>query len=417
MGALTSVYAGGIALLALFSAPITVSDAFASFSKDISALSQAKNLTEETYYGTADKYAGQIDYTTVTIDEGISIAGHPFGETAAGYAGLVKNSSGLKVSNDDAGFKVAIYKAMVAVIESRDGKSMSNGDINKAVGAVLNHSKAAASMATPDGVRIAQVVSGAAGRNALDGKNFAAFADMVKGGVAPSSGAMVYGTWQDWVDANPGHKDTDMLWEKFHSGAAATLAAAQGVEKPDARTVSGLKRLVSGMESPAGRGKLVGFQAPEITFKWDSGGKTKLSDYKGSVVVVDFWATWCGPCIASMPHIRELVAHYKGQKVVVLGVTSIQDGFWPMGKPKIDFKGKPDEEIAMYPEYIKANDITWNIAVGDQNVFNPDYGVNGIPHMAIIDATGKIRYRGLHPSGVTLEQKIKMIDPLLKEIK
>ena len=135
-----------------------------------------------------------------------------------------------------------------------------------------------------------------------------------------------------------------------------------------------------------------GFAAPEITCKWDSDGKAKkLSDYKGSVVVLDFWATWCGPCIASMPHIRELAAHYKGQKVVILGVTSIQDGFWPMGKPKIDFKGKPDEEIAMYPEYIKTNDITWTIAVADQNVFNPDYGVNGIAYMAIVYARCKLR--------------------------
>lgn len=418
MGVLTTAYASGLVLLAFLQTPIPVSDAVSGFSKEINTLSQAKNLTEETYYGAADKFAAQIDFTKISVDEGIMLAGHPMGETKVGYAGLVKASGSYKVANDAAGFKIAIFKAMVSVISSRDGKSMSDGEIKSAVATLLSHPMAASAMASDNATSVAQVVMAASERKALDNKSFGQFGDMVQPGVTPAIGPMVFSSWQTWVDANPGNKDTDKFWEKFHAGAAATLAAAQAEAKPNERLIASLKRTVSGMESPAGRGKLVGYPAPEITFKWDSDGKAKkLSDYKGSVVVLDFWATWCGPCIASMPHIRELAAHYKGQKVVILGVTSIQDGFWPMGKPKIDFKGRPDEEIAMYPEYMKTNDITWTIAVADQNVFNPDYGVNGIPHMAIVDATGKLRYRGLHPSAVTLEQKIKMIDPLLKEIK
>ena len=45
---------------------------------------------------------------------------------------------------------------------------------------------------------------------------------------------------------------------------------------------------------------------------------------KGNVVVVDFWATWCGPCVGSFPQVKELVEYYKGYNVTVLGLTSPQ---------------------------------------------------------------------------------------------
>ncbi|MBL8060013.1 MAG: redoxin family protein [Chthonomonas sp.] len=405
MGVLS--YLTSVTLLTSFSA-LTAQQAIEGFTKEYQALQTAKNLTEETYYGAAEKFGAQVDFNAISVDEGIQLSGHAIGMSPSGYAGLVGFANKQNVTNDEGGLKAATLKAMVSVIESRDGKTMSSADVNKSFGTLLGHS-----MVAPNRQVIMAVYNGS---SKLDSKNFSLYGDLVSRGVDPTLASMAFGSWQEWVDANPGHKDTDKLWTKFHDGAVLTLTNAEKMEKPDARVVSGLKRTISGMESPAGKGKLVGFPAPEITFKWDSGGKTKLSDYKGNVVVLDFWATWCGPCLASMPHIRELANHYKGKKVVILGVTSIQDGFWEDGK-KQDLKGKPNEEIALYPEYMKRKDINWTIAVGDQNVFNPDYGVNGIPHMAILDAQGKIRYRGLHPSGVSLAEKIKMIDPLLAEIK
>ncbi len=173
---------------------------------------------------------------------------------------------------------------------------------------------------------------------------------------------------------------------------------------------------------------LVGEQAPDLDFTWASGkfgsmGSTapkKLSDLKGNVVVLDFWATWCGPCIASFPRIRDLQKHYEGYPVVILGVTSVQ-GFHIDTKasdPKarrVDTKGDAAREMELMKSFIAAENMTWSVVFSTQPVFNPEYGVQGIPHVAILDAKGIVRKRGLHPMSGTLQDKIAEIDGLLKE--
>jgi thioredoxin-like negative regulator of GroEL len=64
------------------------------------------------------------------------------------------------------------------------------------------------------------------------------------------------------------------------------------------------------------------------------------------------------------------------------------------------------------PGWIKDMDVTWTIAFSEESCFNADFGVNGIPHIALIDAKGVVRYNGIHPSDKTLEDKI---DELVKE--
>ena len=74
-----------------------------------------------------------------------------------------------------------------------------------------------------------------------------------------------------------------------------------------------------------------GHDAPEMTFTWSKGGPSfsKLSDLKGKVVVLDFWATWCGPCIGSFPNIAELQERYAGYDVAIVGVTSLHERHYP----------------------------------------------------------------------------------------
>ena len=169
------------------------------------------------------------------------------------------------------------------------------------------------------------------------------------------------------------------------------------------------------------RGQLVGHTAPELHFTWWSNptdpdeSYAKLSDLKGKVVVLDFWATWCGPCVGSFPHVKELQSHYDGYDVVIVGVTSLQGAhFTGDERGKIDCADDPDQERALMKEFMAAKDVTWRVAFAEEPVFNPDYGVNGIPHVAILDPQGVVRFRGLHPA-MPMQEKTSRIDQLLAE--
>lgn len=161
---------------------------------------------------------------------------------------------------------------------------------------------------------------------------------------------------------------------------------------------------------------LVGKPAPELAFTWVSADRPlkSLSDLRGSVVVLDFWATWCAPCVGTFPNMRRLVEHYDGFPVEVVGVTSLQGGTQFPGDDDGTPAATAEEEHAQMAEFIKVMDITWVIAFSREDIFQLDYGVNGIPHMVIIDPAGVVRHRRLHPI-LPLKNKAEMIDTILNE--
>lgn len=100
-----------------------------------------------------------------------------------------------------------------------------------------------------------------------------------------------------------------------------------------------------------------------------------LASLRGRVVLIDFWATWCGPCVASIPHLIELHDKYADQGLVIVGHT---DG------SSTDLEG-----------FIKKKNIPYLISVGGD--IGDAYGVNGIPHVFVIDPDGKVAWQG-HPA-------------------
>jgi hypothetical protein len=70
--------------------------------------------------------------------------------------------------------------------------------------------------------------------------------------------------------------------------------------------------------------------------------------------------------------------------------------------------------MALMPDFMKAKQMNWTVAFSKEEVFNPDYGISGIPYVAIIAPDGTVRHAGLHPAG-PLTEKVAKIDAILKE--
>ena len=142
--------------------------------------------------------------------------------------------------------------------------------------------------------------------------------------------------------------------------------------------------------------ELVGKDAPEIALKKLGGGEFKLSDLKGKVVIVDFWATWCGPCVAAMPILLKVAKEYEEKGVVLVG-------------------SNQGEDEATVKKFLEKKEWELNVAMDPDNESGKDYLVTGIPQTVIVGKDGKVKkvHIGFSPD---LEAMLKTeLDEILKE--
>lgn len=132
--------------------------------------------------------------------------------------------------------------------------------------------------------------------------------------------------------------------------------------------------------------------APEIVMQGINGKAIKLSSLKGKVVLIDFWASWCGPCRKENPNVVRLYNLYKDKGFTVYSVSL-------------------DEDPAAWKAAIKSDGLAWPNHVSDLRGWKSpvvqQYGFDGIPHTVLIDKNGKIIGTGLR--GESLEQKLKEV--------
>ena len=112
----------------------------------------------------------------------------------------------------------------------------------------------------------------------------------------------------------------------------------------------------------------------ELSFTAVDGTQVDLKNYRGKVVLVDFWATWCGPCVGEIPHVLEAYKKYHSQGFEVIGISLDKD------------KGKLTSFLAekgmTWPQYFDGKG--WN------NEISKKHGINGIPAMWLIDKQGRV---------------------------
>lgn len=149
---------------------------------------------------------------------------------------------------------------------------------------------------------------------------------------------------------------------------------------------------------------------------WVNGTPLTDADLKGKVVFLDFWAVWCGPCIATFPHLKEWNEKYADKGLVMIGLTRYYNYEWDdaagRGKRSQGQVAASDEQ-KMLEKFAEKHELKHRFAVqGKESKLDDVYAVTGIPHVVIIDQEGKIRMIKVG-SG---DENAKAIDGMLKEL-
>ena len=119
---------------------------------------------------------------------------------------------------------------------------------------------------------------------------------------------------------------------------------------------------------------LVGKPAPAFALKDIAGKPLKLADYRGKVVMLDFWATWCVPCRVEIPHFVELQKKYASRGFVMIGISM-------------------DDEPGLVAPFAKKHGMNYPVVIGDGALGEKYGGILGLPVAFVIDRNGIIRER------------------------
>jgi peroxiredoxin len=136
-----------------------------------------------------------------------------------------------------------------------------------------------------------------------------------------------------------------------------------------------------------------GRKPPDFTLKDASGKRQRLADYTGKVVLLNFWATWCGPCKTEIPWFVEFEKKFQPQGFTVLGVSMDEDG-WKVVNP-----------------YLAEHKINYPIVLANEELNQLYGGIDALPTTLVIGRDGKVKF--LHAGLVSREEYEKEIRQLL----
>ncbi len=185
------------------------------------------------------------------------------------------------------------------------------------------------------------------------------------------------------------HSKADALYEKlanhpkYRNGRYA-VTARQLLEQDKTQRKGEISSSL-GMSPRARRNQFVNKPAPDFRVMDIRGEELTLEQYRGQVVLLDFWATWCGPCIAEMPNVKLAYAKHRDRKFQIIGISL-------------------DRSMAPLDAYIHGEGIEWRQYLDSTGQISSLYGVRAIPSTFLIDGAGIVRRVNLR--GLALETAV-----------
>lgn len=118
---------------------------------------------------------------------------------------------------------------------------------------------------------------------------------------------------------------------------------------------------------------VVGTNAPDFTLKTLNGPNMRLQEQRGKVVLVNFWATWCGPCRKEMPHLNRIADKYRSAGLVLMGVNV-------------------DDDVRKAADVAGKLNVNFPVLLDTDKSVSKLYDLNSMPSTMVIDRAGRVRY-------------------------
>lgn len=166
--------------------------------------------------------------------------------------------------------------------------------------------------------------------------------------------------------------------------------------------------------------EMVGKAAPELDVAaWVNQGDTTVDSLKGKVVMLDFWSVWCGPCIATFPHLREWREEFGDKGFEIVGVTRYYNYTWDESAKRAKRSKETvsgDAEQDMLKSFLEFYELKHPTIVTPKNSsMQKEFGVTGIPHVVLIGRDGKVQLVKVGSGASTAEAIHKKLVELIAQ--
>ena len=138
----------------------------------------------------------------------------------------------------------------------------------------------------------------------------------------------------------------------------------------------------------------LGEQVPDFTLQTDDGKPLKLTDFRGKIVVLNFWASWCGPCVDEIPSLNSFADQFADKGVTVLGISV-------------------DEDPEAYKNFLAKYKVTFLTVRNANRTVSETYGTFKLPESYIISRDGRLRHKVIGPTNWTSPQMLSYVQSLV----